>query len=181
MSSTMADLPAPSSPPPAAPARGPVNFAPLTGSQLALGTVAALGASAASGNVIRFGQSASLSGGQAGYGRDVRDGIIAAFASANSADAGKGPRFELVTMDDGGVKDRCAQNVATLIDGGVSAIIGLTSGAGAEACMPVVNNSQIALLGTASGNMGIRTGGSIAAYHVRAGYDLEYKRMTAYI
>jgi len=49
---------------------------------------------------------------------------------------------ELVTVDDGGVKGRCAQNVKALIDGGVSAIIGLTSGAGAEACMPVVTNSR---------------------------------------
>lgn len=39
MSSTTADLPAPSSPP-APPAPRPVNFAPLTGSQLVLGTVA---------------------------------------------------------------------------------------------------------------------------------------------
>jgi len=39
MSSTTADLPAPAAPS-AAPARGPVNFAPLTGSQLVLGTVA---------------------------------------------------------------------------------------------------------------------------------------------
>jgi branched-chain amino acid transport system substrate-binding protein len=149
---------------------------------LAGGMVSGLCANAASpGNVIKFGQSASLTGGQASYGRDVRDGILAAFAAANSADGGKGPRFELVTVDDGGVKDRCAQNVKALIDGGVSAIIGLTSGAGAEACMPVVTSSQIALLGTASGNMGIRMGSANGAYHVRAGYDLEYSRMTAYI
>ncbi len=149
---------------------------------LAGGVMTGLGANAASpGNVIKFGQSASLTGGQASYGRDVRDGIVAAFSAANTADGGRGPRFELVTVDDGGVKSRCAQNVSALIDGGVSAIIGLTSGAGAEACMPVVTSSQIALLGTASGNMGIRVGSSNTAYHVRAGYDLEYKRMTAYI
>ncbi|HJV94502.1 MAG TPA: ABC transporter substrate-binding protein, partial [Albitalea sp.] len=138
-------------------------------------------ADASPGNVIRFGQSASLTGGQAGYGRDVRDGIMAAFNAANAADGGRGPRFELVTVDDGGVKDRCARNVSALIDGGVSAIIGLTSGAGAEACMPVIASSQTALLGTASGNMGIRSGNANAAFHVRAGYDLEYKRMTSYI
>jgi ABC-type branched-subunit amino acid transport system substrate-binding protein len=135
---------------------------------------------AAQGNVIKFGQSASLSGAQAAYGKDVRDGIVAAFAAASAADAAKGgPRYELVTLDDAGDKDRCAQNVTTLIDGGVSAIIGLTSGVGAEACMPVASQHQIALLGTASGNMALRTNN--AAYHVRAGYDLEYKRMAKYI
>lgn len=134
---------------------------------------------AATGNVIKFGQSASLTGGQAGYGRDVRDGIIAAFTAASAVPGS--PRFELVTLDDGGVKERCAHNVSTLIEGGVSAIIGLTSGAGAEACMPQVTSSQIALLGTASGNMGIRGGAANGAYHVRAGFDVEYKRMANYI
>lgn len=131
------------------------------------------------GNVIRFGQSASLTGGQAAYGRDVRDGIRAAFAAA-SAQPG-GPRFELVTLDDGGVRSRCAQNVNFLIESGVSALIGLTSGAGAEACMAAVERAQIALLGTASGNMGIRAANVSSAFHVRAGYDLEYRRMTSYI
>ncbi len=133
---------------------------------------------AAAGPVIRFGQSASLTGGQANYGRDVRDGIAAAFAAASKAG---GPRFELVTLDDGGVKAKCAQNVATLIELGVTAIVGLTSGAGAEACVPAVDKAQMAMLGTASGNMGIRAQGVGSAFHVRAGYDLEYQRMTSYV
>ncbi|HEX6703155.1 MAG TPA: ABC transporter substrate-binding protein [Albitalea sp.] len=145
---------------------------------LAGGLTGALSRSmAASSNVIRFGQSASLTGGQATYGRDVRDGIAAAFAAASKT---SGTRFELVTLDDSGVRAKCAQNVATLIDLGVSGLIGLTSGAGAEACIPAVDKAQIALLGTASGNMGIRADGVNSAFHVRAGYDLEYQRMVAY-
>ena len=128
--------------------------------------------------VIRFGQSASLTGSQASYGKDVRDGILAAFAAASKA---SGPRFELTTIDDGGVRNRCSQNVSTLIDSGVTALIGLTSGAGAEASMTAVEKAQVPMLGTASGNMGIRTAGPSLAFHVRAGYDLEYSRMAAYI
>jgi ABC-type branched-subunit amino acid transport system substrate-binding protein len=130
--------------------------------------------------VIKFGQSASLTGGQAEYGKNVRDGILAAFAAASRADNGNGPRFELLTMDDGGVKDRCAKNVVTLIDSGVSAVVGLTSGAGAEACMQVVQESQVPLIGTASGNMGIRQAKTQPVFNVRAGYDLEYRRMVNY-
>jgi ABC-type branched-subunit amino acid transport system substrate-binding protein len=136
------------------------------------------GFAATSPSVIRFGQSASLTGGQANYGRDVRDGIAAAFAAASKTG---GPRLELVTLDDGGVRSRCAQNVATLIDLGVTGIIGLTSGAGAEACIPAVDRAQVAMLGTASGNMGIRADGVSSAFHVRAGYDLEYQRMVSYL
>jgi ABC-type branched-subunit amino acid transport system substrate-binding protein len=71
--------------------------------------------------------------------------------------------------------------VSTLIDSGVTAIIGLTSGAGAEASMAAVEKAQVPLLGTASGNMGIRSAGSTPAFHVRAGYDLEYTRMVSYV
>jgi len=149
----------------------------LAAAGLAGGWTAGMAASATPG-VIRFGQSASLTGGQANYGRDVRDCIAAAFASASKSG---GPRFELLTLDDGGIKSRCAQNVATLIDLGVTAIVGLTSGAGAEACIPTVERAQVAMLGTASGNMGIRADGVSGAYHVRAGYDLEYQRMVAYL
>jgi len=135
------------------------------------------------GNVIKFGQSAALTGAQANYGRDIRDGIMAAFTAASAASASTGgPRFELVTLDDGGVRSRCSENVSTLVEGGVSAIVGLTNGVAAEACIPLMNNNQMALLGTASGNMGIRNAASGGgAFHVRAGYDLEYKRMANYI
>ena len=129
--------------------------------------------------VIRFGQSASLTGGQAAYGRDVRDGILAAFKAADKE--AKGPRFELVTLDDGGDKERCKANVRKLIDSGVTALVGLTSGAAAEACLPLIEEQKIVLLGTASGNMGIRSDKFAMAYHVRAGYDDEYRRMLAYV
>jgi ABC-type branched-subunit amino acid transport system substrate-binding protein len=134
----------------------------------------------AEGTVIKFGQSASLSGGQADYGEDVRDGILAAFNAANKGD-GKGPRFELVTLDDGGDKERCKANVKQLIDSGVTALLGLTSGAAAEACLQLVEDHKVVMLGTASGNMGIRQEKLTMAYHVRAGYDDEYKRMISYV
>jgi len=139
------------------------------------------GAAAAQTHVIKFGQSASLSGNQANYGKDIRAGMLAAFAAASKADAAKGFRYELVTLDDGGLKSRCASNVSALINDGVSAIVGLTSGAGAEACLTTIQDSQIALLGTASGNMGIRKSAAGSVYHVRAGYDLEYQRMANYV
>ena len=131
-------------------------------------------------SVIKFGQSASLSGGQAGYGKDVRDGILAAFNAANKADP-KGSRFELMTLDDAGDKERCKTNVKQLVDSGVTALVGLTSGAAAEICMPFAEEQRVVVLGTASGNMGIRDDKWTMAYHVRTGYDDEYQRMLSYI
>lgn len=135
----------------------------------------------AQSTVVKFGQSASLSGGQSAYGKDVQDGIAAAFAAANKVEGSKGLRFELVSLDDGGDKERCKQNVKTLVDQGVSAVVGLTSGAAAEAALPVFEEAQVAMLGTASGNMGIRAAKLTTAFHVRAGYDEEYRRMVQYV
>jgi len=154
----------------------------LAGSALAWGATRsafAKDAPVATGNTVKFGMSASLSGGQAGYGKDMRDGILAAFAADAKQNAG--PRFELVTLDDGGDKEKCKANVKSLIDSGVSALLGLTSGAGAEASMSMIEDAQIVLLGTASGNMGIRSDKFNMPFHVRAGYDAEYRQMVRYV
>lgn len=147
----------------------------LAGSALAMAGRSAWAASSA--GALKFGQSASLTGGQAAYGRDVRDGILAAFAAASS----KGLKLELVTLDDGGDKDRCKANTQALIDSGVIGLVGYTSGAAAEACASLIEESRTVLLGAASGNMGIRSDKLRMQYHVRAGYDLEYQQMVRYV
>lgn len=153
----------------------------LSGPALCTGLAGLHGMALAQNGLVRFGQSASLTGSQARYGSDIRNGIAAALAGANRGEGAKGLRFELVTLDDGGVRERCVANVTKLIDDGVAALVGFTSGAAAEACMPMVEKSQLALIGTASGNMGIRGAAHTGAIHVRAGYDVEYKRMLGYV
>lgn len=132
---------------------------------------------AAASSTIKFGISASLTGGQAAYGKDVRDGILAAFAAAKE----KGTQCELVVLDDGGDKEKCKANVKSLIDSGVVSLLGMTSGAAAEASMPLIEEAQIVMLGTASGNMGIRNEKYSMPFHVRAGYDSEYKQMVQFV
>lgn len=151
----------------------------LVGGSAMLATGFTWAARPESTTTITFGQSASLTGGQAAYGKDVRDGILAAFNAANKSDPRT--RFELVSLDDGGDKERCKANVKKLVADGVTSLVGLTSGAAAEACMPIVEDAKVVMLGTASGNMGIRSDKFTMAYHVRAGYDDEYKRMLAYV
>jgi ABC-type branched-subunit amino acid transport system substrate-binding protein len=132
---------------------------------------------APSSGVLKFGQSASLSGGQAAYGKDVRDGILAAFAAAST----KGLKLELITLDDGGDKEKCKANTQALIESGVLGLVGYTSGAAAEASATLIEDSRTVLLGAASGNMGIRNDKLHMQYHVRAGYDLEYQQMVRYV
>lgn len=145
---------------------------------LAGGMAAGLpGWASAQAGVIKFGQSAAMTGGDAEHARDIRAGIVAAFESASKAG---GPRFELITLDDAGSAERCVQNVNTLLGSNVTALIGLTSAAGAEASMAAIEQQQMPLVGPASGTMGLRHEKVHSAYHVRAGYDLEFKRMVAY-
>jgi branched-chain amino acid transport system substrate-binding protein len=128
--------------------------------------------------VVRFGQSASLTGGQASYGQDMRNGIAAAFAAANAQN--NGVRFELNCLDDGGLRASCMKNVLSLAETDAIAMIGLTSGVGAEASLPVFEDSRIALLGTAAGNLGLRAAGVKNVFNVRVGQDAEYRRIVGY-
>ena len=138
-------------------------------------------ANSSSPHVIRFGQSAALTGVQAVYGRDVQNGIAAAFAAANANESSTGVRFELQTLDDGGARVKCMANALQLNDAGVSALIGFTNGVAAEACVPMLEDTGLAMLGTASGNMGLRGQGTKSVFNVRAGYDVEFTRIVNYL
>jgi branched-chain amino acid transport system substrate-binding protein len=136
----------------------------------------------AAGRTVRLGQSACLTGTQMQYGKDVSLGLNAAFAAANKAEGAGGLRFELQSLDDGGLKDKVAVNTKTLIDGDVHALVGFTNGIGAQENLPLIQQHQLPLIGTASGNMGIRVGPPRdCTAHVRAGYDVEYKQIIAYV
>lgn len=153
----------------------------LAGAASATGTTWPLAASAAA-RTVRIGQSASLSGAQAQYGKDVNLGLAAAFAAANRAEGPGGLNFELLALDDAGQKERVATHTKALIDGNVHALVGFTSGIGAQDNLPLIQQAQVPLIGTASGNMGIRVGAPRdCTAHVRAGYDIEYKQMIGYL
>lgn len=153
----------------------------LAGAASATGATWPLAARAAA-RTVRIGQSASLSGAQAQYGKDVNLGLAAAFAAANRAEGPGGLNFELQALDDAGQKERVATHTKAMIDGGVHALVGFTSGIGAQDNLPLIQQAQVPLIGTASGNMGIRVGAPRdCTAHVRAGYDVEYKQMIGYL
>lgn len=130
--------------------------------------------------VVRLGQSASLSGGQSRFGRDIRAGVMAAVLAANRREGGQGLQFELATLDDGGVRERSVENTRRLIDEGAGALIGYTSDAAAEACLGLVEQHQMALIGTASGSLGLQGRASACTAQVRAGIDAEFRSMAGY-
>jgi branched-chain amino acid transport system substrate-binding protein len=124
---------------------------------------------------IKFGQSAGLSGEQGRYGRDLRDGIQAAFKAARKAG---GPHCELIVRDDNYDKNRSQANIQSLIEDGVVGLIGVTGAI--EPSLPAIEQAQVPLLGAAGGNMTLRDSKLTMPFHVRAGFDDECKALVKY-
>jgi ABC-type branched-subunit amino acid transport system substrate-binding protein len=103
---------------------------------------------------ILIGQSAGLTGGQADYSKDVRDGILAYFEAVNRAGGIDGQPLKLITEDDQGKRDLVVANTKKLIEqDNVFALIGYTSGAGTEAALPIAEAARVPMLSPASGNI----------------------------
>ena len=78
-----------------------------------------------SDNKIVFGQAAALEGPAGNLGRDVREGILAAFAEANRTGGVNGRMLELVSRDDGYEPTKSVDATKSLInDDKVFALVG---------------------------------------------------------
>jgi branched-chain amino acid transport system substrate-binding protein len=71
---------------------------------------------AANDTDIVLGQSAAISGSQAQFGIDIRDGALACFEVVNRQGGIHGRRVRMVTLDDGGSDTKAKQNTARLIE-----------------------------------------------------------------
>src|SRR5688572_23668208 len=80
---------------------------------------------------ILIGQSAGLTGGQAQYSAEIKQGIDAYFSAVNKNGGVNGRQITLVSEDDQGKKDNVLANTRKLVETDkVLALIGYTSGAG---------------------------------------------------
>ena len=76
----------------------------------------AAGAVQAQGDKWVIGQSAPLSGGNAKFGQDIRDGANAWFAWVNSKGGVQGKAIELVSMDDKNDRKTAGANAGVLLE-----------------------------------------------------------------
>src|SRR6266568_6127062 len=84
---------------------------------MALGAVLAVAAFAASAqDKWVIGQSAPLTGGNAQFGKDIRDGAQAYFAMLNAKGGVQGKPIELVTLDDKNDRKQAGANAKTLLE-----------------------------------------------------------------
>ena len=143
----------------------------------ALLATAALLAPAAGAQPILIGQSAALSGSQAGFGKEMRDGGFAVFNQINKQGGINGRRVELITLDDGGNEARAKENAVKLIgEHKVVALFGFISRPSSLAGAKIASEAKIPFIGPFSGTPALYKYDPYI-FTVRASYDDELDAM----
>ena len=123
---------------------------------------------------ILFGQSAALTGPQAGFGTAMRDGILAAVQAANRAGGVGGRQVALMSLDDQGDKAKTEANVAALLaNRHVVGMTGFTTRPCSEAAALIAASHGIALVGAFSGTPLLYGEKAATTFTTRASYERE--------
>lgn len=145
---------------------------------LALAPVAALADPGVSADKIVFGEAAPFDGPAAALGRDVRTGILAAFAEANAQGGVKGRKLELVARDDGYEPTRSLEMTKALInDDKVFALIGPVGTPTTMATEPLAAAAGVPMIGPFTGAEFLRSPDKTEVVNIRASYFEETEAM----
>jgi ABC-type branched-subunit amino acid transport system substrate-binding protein len=126
---------------------------------------------------LLVGQSAALSGSQTEFGRDMRDGALAAFERVNKKGGIQGRPIELVTLDDGGNEAKAKENAARLIDEHkVLALLGFISRPSSVAGAKIASEAKVPFIGPFSGTPALYKFDRYI-FTIRASYDDELASM----
>ena len=129
---------------------------------------------------ILFGQSAAFSGPTQELGKDMRLGIEAAFAEANSSGGVHGRRLELVSLDDGYEPERAIANTRQLIeDEDVFALIGAVGTPTSRSATPIAAAAEVPYLAPFTGAEFLREARWPNVVNLRASYYQETAEMIA--
>jgi branched-chain amino acid transport system substrate-binding protein len=117
-----------------------------------------------SDNVIRIGQSAVFSGPAKDFGVDYRAGLQVCFARVNKGGGVNGRKIELISYDDVYEPGKTAVNTAKL-----------------AAAMPLADKAGVPMFAPLVGTTSFRTSFNRNLFHVRAGYDLELRKIISHL
>ena len=144
---------------------------------LLVGTTLLAQAAPAQQRSLLVGQSAALTGSQAEFGRDMRDGALAAFEHINRQGGIQGRRIELLTLDDGGNEAKAKENSAHLIDAHkVLALVGYISRPSSVAGAKIASEAKVPFIGPFSGTPALYRFDRYV-FTIRASYDDELAGM----
>jgi branched-chain amino acid transport system substrate-binding protein len=123
---------------------------------------------------IIIGQSAALTGPQAGFGTAIRDGVQAALSACNRNGGIGGRPVQLLSMDDVGDKAKTEANVAALVaNRQVVGLTGFTTRPCSEAAAVMSAKEGIALVGAFSGTPLLYSEKAATTFTTRASYERE--------
>lgn len=146
----------------------------LRSAALGAAAVAAPWGTSFAANTVVVGQSAALTGPQAGFGGAMRDGIQAAFARFNRQGGWNGRTLQLLSLDDKGDKAQTEANVAELVGNkDVLGLTGFTTRPCSEAGAVMAAKEGIALVGAFSGTPLLYGDKAATTFTTRASYERE--------
>ena len=148
-------------------------------SALCLSLVLFAGASHAQKTWV-VGQSAPLSGGNAAFGRDIRDGAAAYFKAVNAKGGVSGLPVELVTLDDKNDRKQAGANTQKLLEANnVVALFGFASATLSLDAMPQAEKAGVLFFAPFSGANPVRKPSPVV-FTLRASYGDELEKMLAF-
>jgi branched-chain amino acid transport system substrate-binding protein len=142
--------------------------------------LAGLGMAAHAQDKWIVGQSAPLSGGNAKFGTDIRDGARAYFASVNARGGVQGQPIELVTLDDRNDRATAGANTKKLLeDKSLLALFGYASATLSLDALPQAEARGVPFFAPFSGANPVRVNNPVL-FTVRASYAEEMEKMLAF-
>jgi branched-chain amino acid transport system substrate-binding protein len=145
---------------------------------IAFAIMLAVGAGAASAqDKWVIGQSAPLTGGNAQFGKDIRDGAHAYFAMLNAKGGVQGKPIELVTLDDKNERKQAGTNAKTLLENrNLLALFGFASATLSLDALPQAEAKEVAFFAPFSGANPVRVNSPVL-FTVRASYGEEMEKI----
>ena len=123
------------------------------------------------------GQSAPLTGGNAQFGKDIRDGANAYFAALNAKGGVQGKQIELVTLDDRNERKQAGANAKTLLENkNLVALFGFASATLSLDALPQAEAKEVAFFAPFSGANPVRVNNPVL-FTVRASYGEEMEKI----
>lgn len=127
-----------------------------------------------------IGQSAPLTGGNAAFGKDIRDGAQAYFKSVNARGGVAGKPVELVTLDDVNDRKKAGENTQKLLSANkVAALFGYASATLSLDAMPQADKAGVLFFAPFTGANPVRKAPPVV-FTLRASYADELEKMLTF-
>ena len=127
-----------------------------------------------------IGQSAPLSGSNAAFGTDIRDGALAYFKSVNAKGGVDGRPIEFLSLDDKNDRKLAGANAQKLLqDNKVAALFGFASATLSLDAMPLAEKADVLFFAPFSGANPVRKASPVV-FTLRASYPEELEKMLAF-